>query len=314
MALRLVFMGTPQFSVAVLAAVLEAGHDVVAVYSQPPRRSGRGMAETRGPVHAYAEARGLAVATPLALKGAAEQAAFAAHRADAAVVVAYGLLLPQAILDAPRLGCYNLHASALPRWRGAAPIHRAIMAGDTATANVVMRMEAGLDTGPMCRVEAMSIGADTTTGELHDALSAAGARLMVAALTELERGTLVETPQPLAGVTYAAKIDKAEARLDFSLTAGAVHNRVRGLSPFPGAWFEAGAAGHRERIKVLRSRVVAGTGAPGQVLDGAGIIACGQDAIQLVEVQRAGKRPQKMDEFLRGFALSVGDSLPSAQR
>ena len=307
MTLRLVFMGTPQFSVPALAGILEAGHEVCAVYSQPPRRAGRGMAETKGPVHAFAESRGLPVFTPLSLKGADEQAAFRAHGADAAVVVAYGLLLPQAILDATRLGCYNLHASALPRWRGAAPIQRAIMAGDDATASIVMRMEAGLDTGPMCLVERMPIGADMTAGVLHDALSVAGAALMVRALAALERGELVAMRQPAEGVTYAAKIDKTEARLDFTRSAREVHNRVRGLSPFPGAWFEVGPEGKRERIKVLASTVVASRGVPGEVLDGALTIACADGAVRLLEVQRAGKKPQKPDEFLRGFALKAGD-------
>ncbi len=307
MSLRLVFMGTPQFSVSTLAAILEAGHEVCAVYSQPPRRAGRGMAATKGPVHAFAEARGLPVFTPLSLRNGDEQAVFAGHKADAAVVVAYGLLLPQAILDAPRLGCYNLHASALPRWRGAAPIHRAIMAGDRETASVVMRMEAGLDTGPMCLVERMAIDLDMTTGALHDALSVAGAELMVRALAALERGELVARPQPAEGGTYAAKIDKAEARLDFTKSAVEVHNRVRGLSPFPGAWFEVGPDGKRERIKALASMVVAGRGVPGEVVDGSLTIACGDGAIRLLEVQRAGKKPQKPDEFLRGFALKAGD-------
>ncbi len=307
MSLRLVFMGTPQFSVPTLAAMLEAGHEVCAVYSQPPRRAGRGMAATKGPVHAFAEARGLPVCTPLSLRNGDEQAVFAGHKADAAVVVAYGLLLPQAILDAPRLGCYNLHASALPRWRGAAPIHRAIMAGDRETASVVMRMEAGLDTGPMCLVERMAIDLDMTTGALHDALSVAGAALMVRALAALERGELVVTPQPAEGVTYAAKIDKAEARLDFTKSAVEVHNRVRGLSPFPGAWFEVGPDAKRERIKALASMVVAGRGVPGEVLDDELTIACGDGAVRLLEVQRAGKKPQKPDVFLRGFALKAGD-------
>ena len=309
MPLRLVFMGTPRFSVPVLEAILAAGHDVVAVYSQPPRRAGRGMAETKGPVQTLAAARGLPVLTPVSLKGADEQSAFRAHGADAAVVVAYGLLLPQAILDAPKLGCFNLHASALPRWRGAAPIQRAIMAGDTETASIVMRMEAGLDTGPMCRVAAMPIGPDMTAGELHDALSVDGARVMAGALAGLERGVLVAMPQPAEGVTYAAKIDKAEARLDFTRPAAEVHDRVRGLSPSPGAWFEAGPEGKRERIKVLRSRLDAGSGVPGAVLDDALTIACGSGAVRLVEVQRAGKRPQSGDEFLRGFALKAGDRL-----
>lgn len=307
MTLRLIFMGTPQFSVPTLAGLLDAGHEVCAVYSQPPRRAGRGMAETKGPVHAFAEARGLPVLTPLSLKGASEQAAFWAHGADAAVVVAYGLLLPQAILDAPRLGCYNLHASALPRWRGAAPIQRAIMAGDTATASIVMGMWAGLDTGPMCLAEPMLIGPDMTAGALHDALSEAGAQLMVRALAALERGELVAKLQPSEGVTYAAKIDKAEARLDFTRSAAEVHNKVRGLSPFPGAWFEAGPEGKRERIKVLASTVVDGRGEPGVVLDGALTIACANGAVRLLDVQRAGKKPQKPDEFLRGFALKAGD-------
>ena len=307
MALRLIFMGTPIFSVPVLEAVMAAGHEVVAVYSQPPRRAGRGMAETKGPVHTFAEQHGLPVLTPLSLRGADEQAAFAAHRADAAVVVAYGLLLPQLILDATARGCYNLHASALPRWRGAAPIHRAILAGDTATASVVMRMEAGLDTGPMCRIAPMAIGPDMTTGELHDALSVAGAALMVQALDALERGMLACTPQPSEGVTYAAKIDKAEARLDFSKPASEVHNHVRGLSPFPGCWLQAGPDGKTERIKVLRSSCVAGSGEPGCVLDDRLTIACGSGAIRLLEVQRAGKRPQLPEEFLRGFPLRPGD-------
>jgi methionyl-tRNA formyltransferase len=307
MTLRLIFMGTPQFSVPVLDAVLAAGHDVVAVYSQPPRRAGRGMVETKGPVHTFAEARGLTVLTPLSLKGEAEQAAFSAHEADAAVVVAYGLLLPQMILDRTKLGCYNLHASALPRWRGAAPIHRAVMAGDTATASVVMRMEAGLDTGPMCLVAGMPIGPDMTTGDLHDALSLAGARLMVQALAALELGTLTCTPQPTEGVTYAAKIEKGEARLDLSKPATEVHHQVRGLAPFPGAWLEAGPEGKPERIKVLRSSLCEGRGEPGRVLDDRLTIACGSGAIRLLEVQRAGKRAQLPDEFLRGFQLVAGD-------
>ena len=307
MTLRLVFMGTPAFSVPTLEALLAAGHEVAAVYSQPPRRAGRGMTETKGPIHALAGTRGLTVLTPVSLKGEVEQEAFRAHRADAAVVVAYGLLLPQAILDGPRLGCYNLHASALPRWRGAAPIHRAIMAGDAATASVVMRMEAGLDTGPMCRVAPMAIGPDMTTGELHDALSVAGAKLMTEALAALERGELIAMPQPTQGLTYAAKIDKGEARIDFAHSAQEVHNQVRGLSPFPGAWFEAGPDGKRERIKVLRSAMVRGKGHPGEVLDHNLTIACGSGAVRLLEVQRSGKRPQKSDEFLRGFSLQAGD-------
>ncbi len=311
MPLSLVFMGTPAFSVATLDAILRAGHKVVAVYSQPARRAGRGMAETKSPVHQFAEAAGIPVLTPKNLKGEAEQQAFAAHKADAAVVVAYGLLLPKAVLAAPRHGCFNVHASELPRWRGAAPIQRAIMAGDTETAVMVMRMEEGLDTGPVCASERIAIGPDTTAGELHDELAIAGAALMVRALAELESGTLTATPQPSEGGTYAAKIDKAEAKLDFARPAAEVQNHIRGLSPFPGAWFEAAPNGAAaERIKALRSTVAKGHGAPGEVLDDRLTIACGAGAIRLVEVQRAGKRPASAEEFLRGFALAKGTLLP----
>jgi methionyl-tRNA formyltransferase len=307
MTLRLVFMGTPDFAATSLAAVLASGHEVTAVYSQPPRRAGRGMADTKSPVHELAESRGIPVFTPKSLKAPAEQAEFAALNADAAVVVAYGLLLPRAILDAPRLGCYNLHASALPRWRGAAPIQRAIMAGDTETAAMVMRMEEGLDTGPVCMGETVAIGPNQTASELHDVLASRGAALLVQALNALDAGRLTSTPQASEGVTYAAKIDKAEARIDFSKPARDVHNHIRGLSPFPGAWFEAKpASGEAERIKVLRSAVVNAAGRPGHVLDGELTIACGDEAIKLVEVQRAGKKPMAASEFLRGFALAKG--------
>lgn len=308
MALKVVFMGTPDFSVPVLRAILEAGHEVRAVYSQPPRPAGRGMTEMKAPVHVFAEDHGLAVLTPKSLKGEAEQRAFAGHGADVAVVVAYGLVLPKAILAAPRFGCLNLHASALPRWRGAAPIQRAIMAGDTETAAMVMQMEEGLDTGPVCLADCVPIGPDMTARELHDVLSERGARLMATALDRLEAGRLTATPQAAAGVTYAAKIDKAEARIDFSRPAAAVHNHIRGLSPFPGAWFEVSAgAGKPERIKVLRSALEAGhRGTPGEVLDDALAIACGEGAVRLLEVQRAGKRPAGAAEFLRGFPLAKG--------
>lgn len=307
MPLNLVFMGTPEFSVATLEAILRAGHRVVAVYSQPPRRAGRGMSETKSPVHRFAEQAGIPVHTPKSLKSDAEQQAFAALGAEAAVVVAYGLILPKAVLAAPRHGCFNVHASALPRWRGAAPIQRAIMAGDRETAVMVMRMEEGLDTGPICAVERVAIGRDTTAGELHDQLAAAGAALMVRALDDLERGKLAATAQPELGVTYAAKIDKAEARLDFSRPAGEVHNLIRGLSPFPGAWFEASPKdASSERIKVLRSTLAEGSGAPGDVLDDRLTIACGTGAVRLIEVQRAGKRAASSEEFLRGFALPKG--------
>lgn len=307
MTLKLVFMGTPDFAVPCLDALVRAGHEVVAVYAQPPRPAGRGMADRKSPVQVRAEALSLPVLTPKSLKGAAEQAAFAAHGADAAVVVAYGLLLPPAVLAAPRHGCFNVHASALPRWRGAAPIQRAIMAGDRQTAVMVMRMEEGLDTGPVCATAMVPIGPCTTAGELHDRLAEEGATLIVSALADLEAGRLVAVPQPAEGVLYAAKIDKAEARIDFERPAAEVHNHIRGLSPFPGAWFEAvGPTGAVERIKVLRSELAEGQGTPGTVLDGSLAVACGTGAVRLVEVQRSGKRPMRAEEFLRGFPLAAG--------
>jgi methionyl-tRNA formyltransferase len=309
MTLRIIFMGTPDFSVPTFAEILGAGHEVVAAYTQPPRPSGRGMAEQRSPVHRFAESNQVPVRTPKGLKGEAELRAFADLQADAAVVVAYGLLLPAPVLAAPRLGCFNLHASALPRWRGAAPIQRALMAGDDATAAAVMRMEPGLDTGPVCLAEPVAIGPDMTAGELHDMLAQRGASLMVRALSALERGSLDCAPQSNAGVTYAAKIDKAEARIDFARTAREVHNLVRGLSPFPGAWLETSAGGKPERIKVLRTALVEGSGAPGEVLDDRLTVACGEGAIRLVEVQRAGKKPMPAQELLRGFALPAGTRL-----
>jgi methionyl-tRNA formyltransferase len=309
MSLRLVFMGTPDFSVPVLSELIAAGHDIAAVYCQPPRPAGRGMADARSPVHVHAESCGLDVLTPVSLKPADVQARFAAHGADAAVVVAYGLILPQVVLDAPRLGCFNLHASALPRWRGAAPIQRAIMAGDKTTAVMVMRMAAGLDTGPVCLAEHVVIGAEETAGDLHDRLSERGASLMVRALAALERDQLTCAPQPEAGVTYAAKIDKAEARIDFGRPAQAVHDHVRGLSPFPGAFVEVSSGGRTERLKVLRTVLAEGGGVPGTVLDGALTVACGAGAVRLVSVQRPGKRPMAAEELLRGFSIAPGTRL-----
>jgi len=302
-------MGTPEFAVPTLVEILAAGHDVVAVYTQPPRPAGRGMDERKSPVHLQAEQSGIPVFTPTSLKGATEQEVFRSHNADVGVVVAYGLILPKPILEAPAYGCLNLHASALPRWRGAAPIQRAIMAGDTETAVMVMRMDEGLDTGPICLAERVPIGSNTTAGELHDELARVGASLMVRALAALERGSLDATPQPDTGVTYAAKIDKAEARIDFSRPAAQVHNLIRGLSPYPGAWFEAGLAGRRERIKVLRSELVEGSGAPGTILDDKLTVACGEGAVRLVLLQRAGRKPMPADEFLRGFELAPGTQL-----
>lgn len=307
--MRLVFMGTPRFAVPTLAEIIAAGHEVVAVYSQPPRPAGRGMSETRSPVHELAAASGIEVRTPKSLRAPEEQEAFRALGADAAVVVAYGLILPKPILESPREGCFNLHASALPRWRGAAPIQRAVMAGDAATAAMVMRMEEGLDTGPVCLAEWVAIGPDETAGALHDRLAPLGAGLMVRALAALERGSLTATAQPEEGVTYAAKIDKAEARIDFSRAAAEVHNLIRGLSPFPGAWLEADVQRKKERIKVLRSILVEGSGPPGEIIDDRLTVACGSGAVRLVELQRAGKRAMSAEELLRGLALTKGARL-----
>jgi methionyl-tRNA formyltransferase len=267
------------------------------------------MAERKSAVQVFAESTGIEVLTPASLKGAEAQAVFASHAADAAVVVAYGLLLPSAILDAPKHGCFNLHPSKLPRWRGAAPIQRPIMSGDSETAAMVMRMEAGLDTGPVCLGETVPIGPDQTSGDMHAILAQRGASLMVRALAALERGTLDCTPQAEEGITYAKKIDKAEARIDFSKDAGEVHNLIRGLSPFPGAWFEIGSDGKTERIKVLRASLADGQGATGEVLDGQLTVACGGGAVRLVELQRAGKKPMPTAEVLRGFPIPAGTRL-----
>ena len=293
--MRVIFMGTPEFSVPALRAIA-ARHEVVAVYSQPPRAAGRGQKPRPSPVQAAAEALGLAVRTPARLKSPEDQADFAALGADVAVVVAYGLILPQPVLDAPRLGCLNIHASILPRWRGAAPIHRAVMAGDAETGVAIMQMEAGLDTGPVLAEARTPIGAGDTTADLHDRLAEMGAGLIV---DVLDRLPLPAVPQAAEGVTYAAKIDKAEARIDWSRPAAEVDRLIRGLSPFPGAWCLAG----EERLKVLRSRVVPGEGAPGAVLDGF-TIACGQGAVEIIEAQREGKRPMPAAEVLRGLTLT----------
>ena len=307
--LRVVFMGTPEFAVPTLAGIVAAGHTIVAVYTQPPRPAGRGMAERRSAVHRFAANAGLAVLTPASLKDEEEQKAFAAHQADVGVVVAYGLILPKPILAAPREGCLNLHASILPRWRGAAPIQRAIMAGDEETAATVMRMDEGLDTGPVCLIRRVSIGPDTTAGELRDALAAQGAELMVEALAALERGGLHCTAQLTEGVTYAAKIGKDETRIDFTRSARAVHNHVRALSPAPGAWVELAAGEKPERLKVLRTALAEGSGAPGTVLGADLTIACGSGSVRILEVQRGGRRPMGAEEFLRGFPLQPGHLL-----
>ncbi len=301
--MRVVFMGTPDFSVPVLEALVEAGHEVVAVYCQPPRPAGRGQKERPSPVQARAEALGLQVRYPVSLKTAEVQAAFAALEAEVAVVVAYGLLLPQAVLDAPVHGCLNIHASLLPRWRGAAPIHRAIMAGDAETGVCIMQMEAGLDTGPVLLRRETPIGAVETTAQLHDRLSVMGAAAVVDALGRLDSLTLMS--QPEEGVTYAAKIDKAEARIDWSRDAVEVDRLIRGLSPFPGAWFEHEGA----RVKALGSVLERGGGAPGEVLDDALRVACGTGAVRLTRLQRAGKAAQDADVFQRGAQIAAGARL-----
>ncbi len=307
MALRVVFMGTPDFAVPTLTKIIEAGHEVVAVYTRQPQPGGRGMAEQPSPVHEAARAHAITIVMPRTLKIPAAETLFAAHAADIAVVVAYGLILPQAILDAPRHGCLNLHASALPRWRGAAPIERAVMAGDTATAIMAMRMEAGLDTGPVCLSESVAIGADETAGELRARLAQSGAALMVRALRHVEEGTLHCSPQPEAGITYAAKIGKGETRLDWNFPAETLRNQVRGLSPFPGAWCEVPRGTATERVKILRARRAEGAGRPGTILGTDPlVIACGADALELTELQRAGKKPALAAEFLRGARLVEG--------
>jgi methionyl-tRNA formyltransferase len=309
--MRVVFMGTPDFSVPVMTEILGQGHEIVAVYTRAPKPAGRGMDLRPSPVHALAEKFGIPVFTPKTLRNDDEIERFAAHETDVAVVVAYGLILLKAVLDAPRLGCLNLHASLLPRWRGAAPIQRAIMAGDKETGVMVMKMEEGLDTGPVGMAERVMITPDMTASDLHDRLSTIGADLMVRALAALSRDSLHFTPQAEEGVTYAHKIEKAEARIDWRRSAQELHNHVRGLSPFPGAFFEVDLGKGLERIKALRSKVVAGQGQAGTVLDDALTIACGEGALQLIEVQRAGKAPMKADEFLRGARLVKGAVLPS---
>jgi methionyl-tRNA formyltransferase len=299
-------MGTPDFAVPTLSALIDAGHEIAAVYSQPPKPSGRGMAERLTPVHHFALTHNLEARTPLSLKAPEEQKAFAAHKADAAIVVAYGLILPKPILDAPRKGCFNVHASLLPRWRGAAPIQRAIMAGDKETGVTIMRMAEGLDTGPMCLQVSGPILPSTTAGHLHDSLMHMGASLMVEALRKLKRGDLVCEPQPEDGVTYAKKIDKAETEIDFARSAVELRNHIHGLSPFPGAWFPLDQEGRSFRIKVHQCELAQGRGAPGEVIDSELTIACGEGAIRLLSLQREGKSAMGIKEFLRGFSVPKG--------
>ena len=304
MTLRVAFMGTPDFAVPTLAELIAQGHDVACVYSQPPRPKGRGMALEPGPVHAFAERAKLPVRTPLSLKGADEQAEFAALELDAAIVVAYGLLLPKAILDAPRLGCFNLHGSLLPRWRGAAPIQRAVMAGDAETGVMVMRMEEGLDTGPVLMAERVPVRRKTS-GELSAELSRLGADLMVRALGALERGAVTPQPQSEQGVTYAKKISKEEARIDWSKSAVEIDCLIRGLAPMPGAFTEVKG----ERLKILYAMPVRDRGEAGEVIGDDLTVACGEGALKLLKVQRAGKGVMEARELLKGFALPPGTKL-----
>lgn len=310
MALRIIFMGTPEFSVPTLRALKEAGHQVVAVYTQPPRPGGRrGLDLQKSPVHQAAELLGIPVLTPLNFKADEDRQQLAAFDADVAVVVAYGLLLPEAILNGTRLGCYNGHASLLPRWRGAAPIQRAIMAGDAETGMMVMKMEKGLDTGPVALTARVPIDENMTAGELHDALMLKGARLMRDAMAKLENDDLPLTVQAEEGVLYAAKIDKAETRIDFSRPSQDVHNHIRGLAPFPGAWFELEIGGKPERVKVLASERAEGMGEAGSVLDDQLTIACASGAVRLLKLQKAGGKPMLAADFLRGTPVAIGTRL-----
>ena len=304
MPLRLIFMGTPEFAVPTLLALHGGGHEIVAVYTRAPKPGGRrGLQLQPTPVEQEARRLGIVVETPATLKTPEALQAFRAHNADAAVVVAYGMILPQAILDAPPLGCFNLHASLLPRWRGAAPINRAIMAGDAETGVMVMKMDAGLDTGDLAMAERLAISDAMTAADLHDALAPLGGDLMVRAIGALERGRLQLTKQSEQGVTYAAKIDKAEARIDWNRPARVVLRHIHGLSPFPGAWCEMPLEGAPVRVKILRCEMADGAGAAGDLLDGHLTVACQQGAIRILELQRAGGRPMKAEEFLRGTPL-----------
>ena len=300
--MRLIFMGTPDFAVPTLLELAAAGHEIVAVYTRAPKPAGRGMDLQPTPIEREARRLGLPVLTPKTLKDEAAQATFCAHSADVAVIVAYGLILPKPILETPRLGCFNVHASLLPRWRGAAPINRAIMAGDVESGVTIMRMDEGLDTGAMAMADRVAISADMTAGDLHDALARLGADLLLRALAAAERGSLSLTPQPEAGVTYATKISKDETRIDWSKPAGQVHNHIRGLSPFPGAWCEIGGV----RVKALRSTKGEGKGVAGTALDDSLTIACGDGAVRLTQVQAAGRKPMAAEEFLRGTAVKAG--------
>ena len=304
MTLRLIFMGTPEFAVPTLLELVSHGHDIAAAYTRAAKPAGRGMKLQPSPVESHARRLGITVVTPSTLKTPEALAEFRAHQADAAVVVAYGMILPQAILDTPKLGCFNLHASLLPRWRGAAPINRAIMAGDQESGVMVMKMAAGLDTGDVAMAERIAISDAMTAADLHDALARLGADLMGRAMAALERGRLQLTPQGEAGVSYAAKIDKAEARIDWLKPSHAVLRHIHGLSPFPGAWCEIPIEGAAVRVKILRCALIEASGAPGDLLDDHLAVACAQGGIRIVELQRAGKAPMQAAEFLHGTSLA----------
>jgi methionyl-tRNA formyltransferase len=308
--MRLIFMGTPGFALPTLVQLADSGHEIVAVYTRAPKPAGRRGLELRpSPIEREARRIGVPVLTPKTLRDAAVQVEFRAHNADAAVVIAYGLILPKPVLDAPRLGCFNVHASLLPRWRGAAPINRAIMAGDVETGVTIMKMDEGLDTGDIANADPVAIGSNMTAGELHDLLARRGANLMSITLAAAERGSLALTPQPRQGITYAEKISKDETRIDWTRPWRHVHDHIRGLSPFPGAWFEIGGV----RVKALRSTKGEGQitedAAPGRVLDDRLLIACGDGAVQLVQVQRAGRQPMSAEEFVRGTPVKRGMQL-----
>jgi methionyl-tRNA formyltransferase len=309
MPLRLIFMGTPDFAVPTLAELAAHGHEIAAVYTRAPKPAGRGMKEQVTPVEREARRLNLPVLTPKTLRTAEAAETFRAHKADAAVVVAYGLILPQPILDGTRLGCFNLHASLLPRWRGAAPINRAIMAGDDASGVMVMKMDAGLDTGDVAMVERLAVTDSMTASDLHDALAKVGAALMARAIDALERGEMNLVPQSADGVTYAAKIDKDEARIDWTKPAREVLRHCHGLSPFPGAWSEIELDGQPVRLKILRGELASGRGAPGEMIDANLTVACGEGAIRILELQRAGKQPMMADVFLRGTRLPEGSRM-----
>jgi len=309
MSLRIIFMGTPDFSVPALSALLEAGHEVIAVYSQPPRPGGRGMSPKKSPVHQRAQLAGINVYCPASLKGEKEQAEFISLDADIAIVVAYGLILPQAILDAPRLGCYNGHASLLPRWRGAAPIQRAIEAGDGESGVMIMQMEAGLDTGPVLISEKVSIPNHMTAGELHDELAGLTGKLVVKVVAELESGPVKLVAQNAEGMIYAKKLDKSETRINWNQPARQVHNHIRAMSPFPGAWCEINLGGKPTRVKILSATLDSGEGVPGVVLDNQLTIACAKGAIRPVRLQKAGKKASDLSQFLLGNNVEIGSVL-----